>query len=57
MRYGSVAVNDPKPTDRNYLRIALGIFIAAILIIIVVATLQYWGDKRDPDVISETSGQ
>ena len=50
-------MNDPKPTNRNYLRIALGIFIAAILIIIVVATLQYWGDKRDPDVISETSGQ
>jgi len=50
-------MNDPKPADRNYLRIVLGIFIAAILVIIAVATLQYWGDKRDPNVISETSEQ
>lgn len=47
-------MDDPKPAGRNYLRIVLGIFVAAILAIIVVATLQYWGDKRDPDVTSET---
>jgi hypothetical protein len=50
-------VDDPKPADRIYLRIVLGIFVAAILAIIVLTTLQYWGDKRNPDVISETSGQ
>jgi TRAP-type C4-dicarboxylate transport system permease small subunit len=52
-----VAVDDPKPADRNYLRIVLGIFMAAILATIVVGTFQYWSDKRDPDVASETSGQ
>ena len=50
-------MDDPKPADRNYLRIVLGLFVAAILATIVVATVQYWGDKRDPDVASETSGQ
>jgi hypothetical protein len=50
-------VDDPKLADRNYLRIVLAIFVAAILAVIVVATVQYWGDKRDPDVASETSGQ
>jgi hypothetical protein len=50
-------VDDPKPADRNYLRIVLGLFVAAILATIAVTTVQYWGDKRDPDVTSDTNGQ
>jgi hypothetical protein len=50
-------VNDPKAGDRKFLTVALAIFIAAILAVIVVATLQYWGDKRHPDGVPQTVGQ
>jgi hypothetical protein len=48
----------PFPQSSDWVALSFfGIFVAAILTIIVQTTLQYWGDKCDPHVISETSGQ
>jgi hypothetical protein len=55
--FGAQAVNDPKPASRKFLTIALAIFLAAILAVIVVAAVQYWGDKRHPDGVPERGGQ
>jgi TRAP-type C4-dicarboxylate transport system permease small subunit len=43
-------VNRPPTSSRKYLRIALGVFIAAILTIIIVTTWQYWTRERTPTV-------
>lgn len=56
LQHGNVAMADPKRADRKYLRVVLGIFLAAVLATIVVATIQYWADERQPDVTPETSG-
>jgi hypothetical protein len=48
----------PFPQSSDWVALSFfGTFVAATLAIIVLTTLQYWGDKRDPHVISETSGQ
>jgi hypothetical protein len=39
-------MTDPK--SRNYLRVALGLFLLAIFAGIIVSAIQYWTDKRDP---------
>lgn len=38
----------PPVTSRNYLRIALGVFIALLLAIIIIGTISYWGGARNP---------
>ncbi len=50
-------MNDRKPSGRKYLTIVLGIFLACILAVLVIATVQYWADKREPaGVTGQASG-
>ncbi|HEX8413293.1 MAG TPA: hypothetical protein VF637_05335 [Sphingomicrobium sp.] len=41
-------MNDEKSSSRKYLTVVITIFIACILAVLVIATVQYWGDKREP---------
>ena len=50
-------MSDQKTGRRKFLTIALAIFLAGILAVIVVATYQYWADKRHPDGVPEAVGQ
>jgi hypothetical protein len=41
-------MSNKKPNSRKYLTVVITIFIACILAVLVIATVQYWGDKREP---------
>jgi hypothetical protein len=54
---GELTVNDPKTGNRKFMTVVLVLLMAGILAVMIVGTLQYYGDKRHPDGVPETSGR
>jgi hypothetical protein len=50
-----LAVNDPKTGNRKFMTVVLALLVAGILAVMIVGTLQYYGDKRQPDGVPETT--
>lgn len=41
-------MNEKPPGGRRFLTWALGLFVLALLAIILIGTGEYWSDKREP---------
>lgn len=48
-------MDEPKSSSQKYLKVVLAIFLASILAVLVIATVQYWGDKREPAGVTENA--